>query len=156
MSTRRHFIVRSAGLVAAAVLGSRAWAAAAANPRTPITVYKSRRCGCCAKWVDHLRENGFEPSIRDEVRMEAIRDELGIPENVRSCHSALVGRYLIEGHVPASDIRRLLAEHPKVAGLAVPEMPKGTPGMAAPGAPPEPYEVLAFTADGATRVYARH
>jgi hypothetical protein len=123
---------------------------------TPITVYKSSTCGCCAKWVDHLRANGFDPRVHDEEDMDAIKDQMGVPKGVRSCHTALVGKFLIEGHVPAGDIQRLLKEHPAVAGLAVPGMPSSAPGMAVPGAPAEPYEVVSFTSDGAGPVYARH
>jgi hypothetical protein len=88
--------------------------------------------------------------------MDAIKDDMGVPAGVRSCHTALLDRYLVEGHVPAGDLRRLLAERPKVAGLAVPGMPASTPGMAAPGQPHEPYEVVSFSHDGQTAVFAKH
>jgi hypothetical protein len=123
---------------------------------TPITVYKSSTCGCCVKWVDHLRANHFDPTVHDREDMESVKDELGVPKEVRSCHTAEVAGYLIEGHVPASDIRRLLAERPKVAGLAVPGMPTRTPGMAEPGAPTGGYDVLAFRKSGATLLFAHH
>ena len=111
-------------------------------------MYKSSTCACCAKWVDHLKQNGFAPSVHDEEGMDAIKDDLGVPAGVRSCHTALAGKYLIEGHVPAADIHRLLAEKPKVKGLAVPGMPTGTPGMAEPGATAEPFEVVSFDSAG--------
>jgi hypothetical protein len=155
MITRRTFVAQTAGL-AIASLGVRGLLGQAAGAPTAITVYKSASCGCCAKWVDHLRANGFAPTVHDEADMDAIKDEMGVPKGVRSCHTALVDRYLVEGHVPAADLRRLLQERPAVAGLAVPGMPKGTPGMAMPGDTPEPYEVLAFTRDGKTTTYARH
>jgi hypothetical protein len=123
---------------------------------TPITVYKSSTCGCCVKWVDHLRANRFDPAVHDTEEMDSLKDRLGVPLEVRSCHTAEVAGYLIEGHVPASDIRRLLAERPKMAGLAVPGMPTGTPGMAEPGAPTGGYDVRAFHKSGATLLYARH
>jgi hypothetical protein len=155
MITRRTFVAQTAGL-AIASLGVRGLLGQVAGVPTAITVYKSASCGCCAKWVDHLRANGFAPTVHDEADMDAIKNEMGVPKGVRSCHTALVDRYLVEGHVPAADLRRLLKERPAVAGLAVPGMPKGTPGMAMPGDTPEPYEVLAFTRDGKTTTYARH
>lgn len=152
MLSRRGFILGAAGSVLLAAVPR--WSLAQAP--TPIKVYKSRTCGCCAKWVDHLRANGFEPTVRDEEQMDELKDELGVPSSVRSCHIALVGGYLIEGHVPAGDIRKLLAERPKVAGLAVPGMPSRTPGMAQPGEPEGGYEVLAFQSDGSTKLFASH
>jgi len=106
--------------------------------------------------VEHIEANGFKPSIHSEEEMEQLKDKLGVPTGVRSCHTARLDGYLIEGHVPASDIRRLLAERPKVAGLAVPEMPSHTPGMAPPGAEPGNFDVLSFQSDGSTRTFARH
>ncbi|HEX3232995.1 MAG TPA: DUF411 domain-containing protein [Gemmatimonadales bacterium] len=156
MITRRTFVGQAAGVVLAS-LGGRALLAEARNDlATPIVVYKSASCGCCAKWVDHLRATGFTPTVHDEADMDSVKDRLGVPKDVRSCHTAVLGRYLIEGHVPAADLRSLLARHPAIAGLAVPGMPGGTPGMASPGAPAEPYEVLAFQLDGKTQSYARH
>jgi hypothetical protein len=119
-------------------------------------VYKSSTCGSSAKWVDHLKASGFAPSVHDEEGMDAIKDDLGVPAGVRSCHTALAGKYLIEGHVPAADIHRLLAEKPKVKGLAVPGMPTGTPGMAEPGSTAEPFEVVSFDSTGKTTHYASH
>lgn len=158
MIERRAFVVRLAGLVALGGLsGRRVWAQWPARMKpVPITVYKSRTCSCCVDWVDHIRDNGFAPVVHDEENMESFKDELGVPKGVRSCHTALADGYLIEGHVPASDIKRLLAERPKVAGLAVPEMPPLTPGMAPPGVKPRDFEVLTFQPDGTTRVFARH
>jgi hypothetical protein len=158
MIDRRTFMIRVSGLVAAGVAGARLAAqvpGSSAKP-TPITVYKSSSCECCVKWVDHVRDNGFEPTVRDEEDMDAIKTELGIPEGVRSCHTALVGKYLIEGHVPASDIQRLVGQQPRVIGLAVPGMPSGTPGMAPPGAKIAGFEVVAFQLDGTTRTFARY
>jgi hypothetical protein len=156
MISRRAFLTHAAGLAAAAAGTRRAWAAVGATAPTPITVYKSKSCLCCAKWVDHVRENGFAPTVHDDDAMDRIKDEMGVPEGVRSCHTAIVDKYLIEGHVPAADIRRLLSERPKVAGLAVPGMPASAPGMLEPGAAVKPYEVVTFTSAGATAVYARH
>jgi hypothetical protein len=152
MLSRRGFVAGIAGFV---LVGSRArWAGAA--QATPITIYKSRTCGCCAKWVEHVKAAGFDPRVHDEENMDRLKDELGVPEKVRSCHTAVVGGFLIEGHVPAADIRKLLAQRPKAAGLAVPGMPAGTPGMAEPGASIAGFEVLAFRPDGSTEVFASH
>jgi hypothetical protein len=146
-----------AGGVAVGVTGGRLWAALpGGSSPTPITVYKSSTCGCCTKWVDHLRANGFAPVVHDEEEMDALKDKLKVPDGVRSCHTAQIDGYLIEGHVPASDIRRLLAERPKTAGLAVPDMPPLTPGMAPPGVEPKDFEVVSFLPDGSTKVFARH
>lgn len=156
MITRRVFVAQAAGLAAVALGARRLPAQLAAGAGTAITVYKSASCECCAKWVDHLRANGFAPVVHDEEDMDAIKDEMGVPKDVRSCHTALLDRYLVEGHVPAADLRRLLRERPAVAGLAVPGMPKSTPGMAVPGDAHEPYEVVSFARDGKTTRYARH
>jgi hypothetical protein len=158
MITRRDFVAQAAGLTLAAAGARRLLARPqlGAGPGTAITVYKSATCGCCAKWVDHLKENGFAPAVHDETNMDGIKDEMGVPKDLRSCHTALLGRYLVEGHVPAADLRRLLAERPAVVGLAAPGMPRSSPGMAVPGAPHEAYEVVAFGKDGKASVFAKH
>lgn len=158
MIDRRTFVIRVSGLVAAGVACGppAAEVAGSSSTATPITVYKSSSCECCAKWVDHVRANGFLPTVHDEEDMDAIKAQLGVPEAVRSCHTALAGKYLIEGHVPASDIKRLAKEQPRVTGLAVPGMPAGTPGMAQPGAKITGFEVIAFELDGTTRTFARY
>jgi hypothetical protein len=156
MITRRVFVAQAAGLALGTLGGHRLWAESVAGPGTAITVYKSATCGCCAKWVDHLRASGFVPAVHDEEDMDTVKDSMGVPAGVRSCHTALLGRYLVEGHVPASDLRRLLADRPGVAGLAVPGMPKSAPGMALPGDAYEPYDVVSFTRDGKTTTFARH
>jgi len=119
-------------------------------------VYDSPTCGCCAKWIEYLHEQGLRTIVHKEADMDRLKDGLGVPKAMRSCHTAQFGRYLIEGHVPAEDLKRLLAERPSVAGLAVPGMPQSSPGMARPGAPMEPYNVVAFQKDGSSVVYARH
>jgi hypothetical protein len=121
-----------------------------------ITVYKSPQCGCCKTWVEHLRKEGFAVTANDVDDMAAIKTKLGVPASLGSCHTAIVGGYVIEGHVPGADIRKLLAEKPKVAGLAVPGMPVGSPGMEMPGMPADKYEVIAFAKDGKNRVFASH
>jgi hypothetical protein len=152
MVSRRGFLGGMAGLVLAG--GLPRWFAGGRG--TPITVYKSRTCGCCTKWVEHVKAHGFDPQVQDEEAMDQLKTELGVPESVRSCHTAMVGGYLIEGHVPAADIRRLLALRPKAAGAAVPGMPPASPGMAAPGSPIEGFEVLLFQPSGATEIFARY
>jgi hypothetical protein len=156
MITRRGFVAHAAGFTLAALSGERLWAQLSRFHPTTLTVFKSPSCGCCSKWVDHVKAAGFAVEVHDEEDMDPIKDRLGVPSDLRSCHTAQVDGYLIEGHVPAEDIKRLLAARPKVAGLAVPGMPKSTPGMATPGAPAEPYTVVSFQKDGATQVYARH
>lgn len=119
-----------------------------------IEVFKSASCGCCAKWVKHLEANGFNVKTQDVANPADYRQKAGIPDPLGSCHTALVRGYAIEGHVPAGDIKRLLAEKPKAKGLAVPAMPLGSPGMEGPRK--DPYEVLLVQADGRTTVYARY
>ena len=155
MINRRDFVAQTAGLAAAVIGASRARAGRIAPP-TAITVYKSASCGCCGKWVDYLRAEGFAPAVHDEEAMDAIKDEMGVPKSVRSCHTAVMGKYVVEGHVPAGDLRRLLAERPSVTGLAAPGMPQSAPGMAVAGQAAEPYDVLSFTRDGKTAVFAHH
>ncbi len=119
-------------------------------------VYKTATCGCCAAWVDHLRAAGFAVEVRDVVDLAAVKDSLGLPQGLGSCHTARVGGYTVEGHVPAADIARLLAERPAgVDGIAVPGMPMGSPGMEVPGRPADPYDVLAFGSAGQS-VFASH
>jgi hypothetical protein len=132
-------------------------AALAASPASfaeQVAVMKSSACQCCEKWIDHLRRSGFEVSATNVENMNAVKARLGVPAEMGSCHTAVVGGYVIEGHVPASDIRRLLKERPNVAGLAAPGMPLGSPGMEGPGA--KPYAVMSFTKDGASAAFAQH
>jgi hypothetical protein len=127
--------------------------AATAGPE--VTVYKSPSCGCCSKWVEHLKSSGFSVTVRDVQNVEPLKQRLGVPRNLASCHTATVGGYVIEGHVPARDIQRLLAEKPRVKGLAVPGMPVGSPGMEQ-GSVRQPYDVVSFDERGATAVYGKY
>lgn len=120
-----------------------------------VVVYKNPSCGCCAKWIDILKAEGFNVEVHDTAAVEPIKERNGIPTALWSCHTAFVEGYVIEGHVPVADIRRLLREKPKVAGLTVPGMVVGSPGMEI-GNRKDPYEVLAFGRDGKTEVWARH
>lgn len=119
-----------------------------------IELYKSPYCGCCGKWAEHMTKAGFSVKVHPVEDVPAARKKLGMPDRLGSCHTAKVGDYLIEGHVPAADIRRLLREKPKALGLAVPGMPPGSPGMDIPNSPS--YETLLVQADGGTSVFARH
>lgn len=122
-----------------------------------IQVYKTPTCGCCSKWVEALRAAGLKPSINELDDLTPVRATYGVADALSSCHTARIGGYTIEGHVPPSDILRLLQERPKALGLAVPGMPIGSPGMEMPGAAAEPYAtLLLLDAKGATRVFARH
>jgi len=155
MISRRNFVVQAAGFGIALAGGRRLWANDAGR-ETTLTVYKSPTCGCCAKWVDHVKAAGFKTVVHDDDDMSTVKDNLGVPRELRSCHTVQVDKYVLEGHVPAEDLTRLLKERPKVAGLAVPGMPASSPGMAIPGEPHEPYEVVAYQLDGSTTVYAKH
>jgi len=119
-----------------------------------ITVYKNPSCACCALWIEHVEEYGFETKVYEMRDAIALKDRLGVPKGVRSCHVAQVDGYLIEGHVPADLVEKLLADRPEVAGLAVPGMVVGSPGMDSHAGNARSYEVVAFTADGTTSVYA--
>jgi hypothetical protein len=156
MMNRRGFLVATlAG--AATVIARRASAAVPLGrgvARPPVTVYKDASCGCCKKWVEHMQASGFTVTAHDNADMDALKDHYGVPSGVRSCHTALVGSYVVEGHVPATDVDRLLKEQPKVAGLAVPGMVMGSPGMDGPTS--KPYAVLAFQKTGATTTFASH
>ncbi|HYJ81110.1 MAG TPA: DUF411 domain-containing protein [Longimicrobiaceae bacterium] len=127
-------------------------AAGAPAPGPVIAVYKTPSCGCCRNWVDHVRAAGFQVEVHDMPDVQPVKTAEGVPGHLASCHTAKVGGYVVEGHVPADLIRRLLAEKPAVAGLAVPGMPMGSPGMEGPYA--EHYDVIAFSRDGQTSVYA--
>ncbi len=117
-----------------------------------MVVFRDPTCGCCHKWVDHLTANGFAVSVNDAPSMKAVKKRLGVPVELASCHTAEIGGYVIEGHVPASAIKRLLAEKPEGRGLAVPGMPIGSPGME--GGTPEVYDVMLFGA-GAPQSFGR-
>ena len=119
-----------------------------------VDMYKSPYCGCCGKWAEHMTKAGFTVNAHEVEDVPAVRKKLGMPDKLGSCHTAKVGNYLLEGHVPAADVKRLLKEKPKALGLAVPGMPAGSPGMDVPNSPP--YHTLLVQKDGATRVFANH
>jgi hypothetical protein len=140
-----HFL---ASLLAAVALNT----GAAELPE--VEVYKSPYCGCCTEWAKHMVDNGFRVKSINVDDVPAARARLGMPEHYGSCHTAKIGSYVIEGHVPAADIKRLLKEKPKAVGLAAPGMPGGSPGMES--AKKEPYDVLLVGSDGKAKVFARH
>jgi len=147
----RGFVAGAALLAAIAQAPS-----SGAQDRPPtVTVYKSATCGCCSKWIDHLRANGFTVSALDVDDVESIKAQYGVPARAGSCHTALVDGYVVEGHVPADSVKRLLAEKPKIAGIAVPGMPLGSPGMEVPSGRVDRYDVLAFDRSGAVTVFER-
>lgn len=129
-------------------------AALAASVLPPVEVFKSPYCGCCEAWVQHMRQAGFTVNVRDVQDVPAARRAAGMPEQYGSCHTAKVGGYAVEGHVPADDVKRLLAQKPQAVGIAVPGMPQGSPGMESPR--PQAYDTLLVAKDGSNRVFARH
>ena len=147
-------IIAAVALAACTTLGI---VAAQQKPAAPVVqVYKSPTCGCCSKWVEHMRTNGFTVNTNDVEDLVSIKSSRGVPEQVQSCHTAVVNGYVIEGHVPAADVHRLLKDKPAVVGIAVPGMPVGSPGMEYPGTKAEPYSVLSFDKQGKTTIYAKH
>jgi hypothetical protein len=150
--------MRNATILAVALLAGLGAAAAVAQRPAPVTVevFKNKDCGCCSKWVDHLRANDLAVRATDTDQVDAIKSKHGVPMALRSCHTALVGGYVIEGHVPAADVARLLKERPEIVGLAVGGMPVGSPGMEAPGRPADPYNVVAFDQAGRTTVFSQY
>jgi hypothetical protein len=147
MITRRNVVLGATGFA----VGLAVRPSSAADPR--VTVTKDPNCGCCGDWVEHLRQAGFAVEVRDVPDVNRVKARLGVPSDLAACHTAEVSGYVIEGHVPASSIRRLLAEKPNAIGLAVAGMPVGSPGMEVPGTPPDTYDVVLFGAG--RRVYAR-
>lgn len=155
MKVERSRVALVAGGTAFLVLrGIGLEAGAGPGPQPEVTVYKSPTCGCCTEWVAHLRRHGFRVKVEDVTSLQPIKTRHGVPEALQSCHTALVGGYVVEGHVPADLVERLLREPPKVAGIAVPGMPVGSPRMEVPGARAERYQVLTFDRSGQTEVFA--
>ena len=155
----RNIHVVLASVIAASAIS---WAALRAEPQSTnanskVLVYKSPTCGCCTLWTEHLRANGFQVESQNvsDARLLALEQEAGIGDDLASCHTAKVGGYVVEGHVPAADIQRLLKERPSITGLAAPGMPMGSPGMEQ-GGRKDPYNVIAFTKGGRRSVFASH
>lgn len=137
---------------------SRASAAMAETEPTRIAmiVHKSAQCSCCGGWVEHMQRAGFAVEVRDQDDLLPVKQRLGVPLDKAACHTAEVGPYIVEGHIPAGDIRRLLAERPLAHGLVLPGMPAGSPGMEMPGVDVPPYTVELLGKDGRTAPYSRH
>lgn len=151
-----HMARRTVLIGAAATTTLLAGCAQAANPQA-IQVYKTPVCACCGKWIDALASAGLEPRVSVLDDLTRVRATFGVPDALSSCHTARIGGYTIEGHVPPADILRLLNERPKALGLVLPGMPVGSPGMEMAGVPAQPYAtLLLLDAKGATRVFARH
>ena len=141
-------------MLATALITLAGWAVPAQSAGTEIRVFKSPTCGCCAAWAEYARSNGFEVRVEEIADMDKVKRDLGVPADLASCHTATAGGYVIEGHVPASSIRKLLKEHPaNVKGIAVRGMPQGSPGMS--GTKSSPIEVVAFEKAGKTRLFDR-
>jgi len=153
---KNRFLAMLGGVTVVLVGAMVFWSVQPASAKPTITVYKTATCGCCGGWIEHLEAEGYEVIAEDVDNLAAIKAELGVGPYLASCHTALIDGYIVEGHVPVEDIDRLLAERPEIAGLSAPGMPSGSPGMAIPGRPAEPYDVLAFDQLGNTTVYAKH
>ncbi|GAB2617487.1 DUF411 domain-containing protein [Novilysobacter erysipheiresistens] len=136
--------------------GAVAKAASPAPKLARVVVHKSPYCGCCGLWVEHMREAGFAVEVRNVNNLNPIKQSVGVPLAKGSCHTAQVGKYFIEGHVPAEDVKRLLAEQPDAKGLVLPGMPKGSPGMEVPDGSVDAYTVELVANDGSTSAYAQH
>lgn len=139
--------------IAVAVFSGRS---ADAARQSVIDVFKDPACGCCSLWAEHLREHGFVVTTRDTRDLAAVKTTNGVPREMQSCHTALVDGYVIEGHVPAADVQRLLRDRPDIAGLAVAGMPIGSPGMEVEGVAAQPYDVMAFEQGGGAFVFASY
>lgn len=151
---RRDVILGAAALTACGHLP--AASPPAATPSAPaMTVNKDPGCGCCDLWVEHLQKAGFKVQLQENSDMAAVKQRVGVPAAMRSCHTGEVGGYFLEGHVPAEDVQRLLRERPEARGLAVPGMPLGSPGMEVQGRS-DPYQVHLVAKDGSSSVWARH
>ncbi len=154
--SRRQVVIGLGGVAAMAAGALALTGLFGAGPASAdeIVVYKSPSCGCCGQWARHLRRSGFEVSVNDIDNVSPVKERAGVPVELESCHTAFVAGYVVEGHVPAQDIRRLLAERPDIEGLAVPGMPASAPGMDGPDR--EPYTVYSFNAAGRPAVYASY
>ncbi len=150
----KRWAMLALGLLVVVLLA--ACSSSATQTQPVVTVYKSPTCGCCGNWVQHMRSNGFKVEVHDVEDIMSVKRQHGVPGELSSCHTAIVDGYVVEGHVPAAEVQRLLQERPQVAGIAVPGMPVGAPGMDVPGATPQPYKVIAFDRNGHTSVFASY
>lgn len=146
--SRRTLLISGIGAITASCAASRS--------SMDLAVYKTPGCDCCTAWVDHMRAAGFTARIDELQDLRSLRISRGISDDLASCHTVLVGGYVLEGHVPAEDVRKLLRERPRAVGLAVPAMPLGSPGMEMPDGRREAFDTLLVLKDGGTRVFASH
>jgi hypothetical protein len=146
MLSRRQFLAAAATMAAS-------HRALLAQPPEVLTVYKDPSCGCCAKWVKHMASNGFVVSVRDVQNMDEIKKTMNVPSALQSCHTGVVGKYIIEGHVPADVVKKFIAAKPASLGLAAPGMPSGSPGME--GGSVDHYDIIAFDRTGKQSVFAK-
>ena len=149
----KAFLAAGGSLVLAAAAALWFWPSPPGASATDVVVYKSPTCGCCSKWVKHMKDNGFNVKSKNVSNLSQVRQSHGVRRKLQSCHTAIVDGYVVEGHVPADVIKRLLKERPAVKGIAVPGMPAGSPGMEV--GYKQPYKVLTFDKDGRTEVYTR-
>lgn len=152
----RTLLTGASGVLMAAALfiGWVLFSAPAPAHAQTVTVHKTPWCGCCTAWADHLRDSGFDVVVKEEEDLAPVRARLGVPDEMMSCHTGEVAGYAVEGHVPAAEIRRLLRDRPEAAGLTVPGMPQGSPGMETPN-PPDRYDVVLLSDEG-PRTYATY
>lgn len=153
----KHTISRRS-LLGMAVAAAVPWAAGvrlSAQGKPQMTVYKSSTCGCCSKWVEHMQANGFDVKAIDVEDLDKVKKERGVPAAAQSCHTALVNGYVVEGHVPASAVKKMLAEKPAIVGIAVPGMPMGSPGMEVPSGQKDKFDVVSFDKAGKIAVYVK-
>jgi hypothetical protein len=145
------------GMIAGAVLGfaTLGFLTPAIAADDEVVMYKDPNCGCCGKWAEHMREHGFKVKEVATTEMGQAKGEAGVPQALGSCHTAKVGGYVVEGHVPAADVTRMLTEKPAIAGISAPGMPMGSPGMEGPY-PADRYDVVRFDSEGRTAVFAKH
>lgn len=143
-------------LMQALLVGMMAPLVARAEKKTQISVYKTSTCGCCVDWITHLEQNGFDVIAHNVPKTGPYRLKFGVPPDMASCHTAVVDGYALEGHVPATEIRRLLIERPKALGLAVPGMPVGSPGMEVDGTRRDAFDVVLFGEEGSRKVYQHY
>jgi hypothetical protein len=160
MNRRNAFLILMAMPIVACTRSNESPAAATAATRAAadlkVVVHKSESCGCCKLWVEHLEKAGFQVQVINVDNLAPIKERVGVPYGKGSCHTAEVAGYFVEGHVPANDVKRLLAERPDAKGLTVPAMPAGSPGMEVPSGQVDPYDVLLVAKDGSTSVFAHY
>ena len=159
MQTHTNTVARRSVLILALAIGlawaGNVWMAAQSATKPQMTVYKSSTCGCCEKWVEHMQANGFAVNAINVDDIDKVKHERGVPDAAASCHTAVVNGYIVEGHVPADAVLKMLKEKPAIAGIAVPGMPMGAPGMEVPSGQKEAYSIVSFDKSGKTSIYQK-